>query len=226
MMYHVSFDIDFKRNTYPGTLIALEGIDGSGKTTQVKRLVHILKQQGQKVFITANPTTGILGRMIRKVLNDQLKLSPVTFQYLYSADRQLQQEKIIPHLEKGEIVITHRYFWSAVAYGLSDKKGKYSNRDMIMAAHCILSWYHQHILPDCTFYLQISTDTAIHRLSSMQKQKDIYERKHSFAKIIAGYDWLLKTFPKEIIIIDAKKPVEKVTEEIMKKLKIGSTNVG
>src|SRR5207253_2723229 len=115
MKYHVSFDIDFRRNIYPGKLIALEGIDGSGKTTQVERIAQILRQKDKKIFLTTNPTDGVIGRMIRDALNGKIKLSPVSWQYLYSADRQMQQEEILPRLEKGETVITHRYFWSAVA---------------------------------------------------------------------------------------------------------------
>src|SRR5438034_352106 len=137
-MYTVSFDIDFKRNTYPGLFIALEGIDGSGKTTQARRITSLLEQQGKNVFLTHNPTDGIIGKMLRKILNGELKLSPVSFQYLYSADRQLQQEEILQHLEREETVITDRYFWSAVAYGIPGKEGHFNNPDMFMAVHCIM----------------------------------------------------------------------------------------
>jgi dTMP kinase len=220
MVYHVSFDIDFKRNTYPGLFIALEGIDGSGKTTQAKRIAGLLERQGKKVFLTHNPTDGIIGKMIRRILNGELKLSPVSFQYLYSADRQLQQEEIMQHLERGETVITDRYFWSAVAYGIPGKEGHYSNSDMFMAVHCMLSMYHQHILPDYTFYLDVSLDTAMQRIRSQQGKRDIYEKKYRLEKIVYWYEWLLKKFPKEIIRVDAEKSLDNVTGSMMSMLKL------
>lgn len=214
-MYHVSFDIDFKHNTFPGTFIALEGIDGSGKTTQVHQLKTFFEEKGYTVFITKNPTNRIIGKLIREILDGKVKLSPVSFQYLYSADRQLQQEELIPHLEKGEIVITDRYFWSAIAYGLTDKAGKYSNEDMFMAAHSIMSMYNQHMLPDYTFYLDISITTAFDRLMAMHKKGDIYEKKYKLEKVVHEYKRLRDKFPHEIIKINAEQSVETVTKDML-----------
>lgn len=220
MKYHVSFDIALKRNPYTGILIAIEGIDGSGKTTQVKAIASILRKQGKRVFVTKNPTNGIVGRLIRKILNGKIHVSPVSFQYLYSADRQLQQEEIIPHLKRGEIVITDRYFWSAVAYGLSDKKGKYSNADMLMAAHSILSMYHQQIVPDYTFYLDISVEIALIRLAATGKH-DIYEKREKLETIKREYQSLITRFKDEFIVMDATQNLKEVTESIINRLSFG-----
>jgi len=220
MKYHIEFDIDFKRNAHKGLLIAVEGIDGSGKTTQAEKVAEFLQKQGKNVCVTKNPTNSVVGKLIRQFLSGELHLPTVSFQYLFSADRQIQQqEEIIPCLTKGQSVITDRYFWSAVAYGIVDRMGeKENNGKLILVAHGILSMYHQFILPDYTFYLDISIESAMKRLSHMHKEVEVYEKKEKLERIREGYQWLIKTFPKEIIVIDGEKPVEEVTKEIINKL--------
>ena len=68
MNYNVSFDLDFKRNEYPGKFIVLEGIDGSGKTLQSQLLADNLKNLGKKVYLTKNPTDSEIGKFIRSAL--------------------------------------------------------------------------------------------------------------------------------------------------------------
>src|SRR6266700_3480826 len=123
MKYHIAFDIDFKRNSTDGLYIALEGIDGSGKTTQVERLVDYFEKQGREVIHTREPRKGegLIGKLIQDILHGKTKISPLAFQYLFSADRQMQhQEVILPALTEGKVVITDRCFWSAIPYGILD----------------------------------------------------------------------------------------------------------
>ena len=68
MKYHIEFNLDFKRNIYPGKFIALEGIDGSGKTVEAHLLAKALRKEGKEVFLTKNPTDSPLGKFIRKML--------------------------------------------------------------------------------------------------------------------------------------------------------------
>ncbi len=217
MTYHIEFDIDFKRNTYPGKLIAIEGNDGSGKTTQVKRVSSILSKEGKRVFVTKNPTEGEVGKIIRRALSGEIEIPRVSFQYLFSADRQIQQEEVIEHLKAGDIVITDRYFWSALAYGLVDK-GSVSeeNANHLLVAQGILSMYHQFLLPDLTLFLSISVDEAVKRLSGMDKKKELYEQKDQLEKIDKAYKWLLSKFGSEITVVDGEQDVERVTQELLK----------
>jgi dTMP kinase len=220
MKYHIEFDLDFKRNTYPGKFIALEGIDGSGKTVEAHFLAKSLRAQGKKVFLTKNPTDGPLGKFIRRMLQGKIDIPLVSFQYVFSADRQVQQLDIINHLKKGDLVISDRYFWSSVAYGVADKEGiDYKNAAMQeVIAQSILSMYNQFIVPDITFYLDASIQTGLSRRNDTTKEKELYENTAKLKKIEAGYKWLLQKFPKEFIIIDAERTKKEVHKGIMGKL--------
>lgn len=222
MRYKISLDLDFKRNPYKGKFIAFEGIDGSGKTTQVKLLKKVLEKQGKKVFLTKNPTRkGPIGRLIHQVLRGRIKIPLISFQYLYSADRQVQQLEIIEHLKKGEIVISDRYIWSSVAYGISDRDSTdYKNTtNFLLISQSILSMFYQFILPDVFIYLDISSKTALKRLSGMDKEKEIYEDVSKLDKIRNGYLFVIKMFKKEMSVVDGEKPVKEIAKEILKKTK-------
>lgn len=220
MNYHIEFDLDFKRNTYPGKFIALEGIDGSGKTIQSKLLAESLIKKGKEVFLTKNPTDSPLGKFIRKMLQGKIDIPLVSFQYIFSADRQIQQLDIVEHLKKGDTVISDRYFWSSVAYGVADKEGvDYENSaKQEVIAQSILSMYNQFIVPDATFYLDASIKTGLSRRHDTDKEKELYENTEKLKKIEKGYKWLLQEFPKEFAIINAERTKKEVHKEIMKLL--------
>ena len=220
MNYHIEFDIDFKRNIYPGKFIALEGIDGSGKTIQSKLLAESLIKKGKEVFLTKNPTDGELGEFIRKALQGKVELPLVSFQYLFSADRQIQQLDIIDHLRKGDVVISDRYYWSSVAYGVADKE-EVNYEDTVkleMIAQSILSMYHQFIVPDVTFYLDVSIETGLLRRHDTDKETELYENTEKLKKIKKGYDWLLKQYPKEFVKLNGEKSIEEVQNDLLKNL--------
>lgn len=220
--YHVEFNLDFKRNPYKGKLIAIEGIDGSGKTTQAQELKKILKKNGNGVYFTKNPTNGEIGQFIRQILAGKKHFSPVSFQYLFVADRAYQQNELAQRLKKGEMVITDRYFWSSVAYGAEDRGidfDKKESADVLLSAFGILSTYYQFIVPDVTIYLDISPQTALKRIARHRDSKDIYDQKSKLRNIAAGYNWLIKKFAKEFTIIDGERSVSEITEEILRKIK-------
>lgn len=221
MKYHVSFDIEFRKNQHEGIYIALEGIDGSGKTTQSQRLKEYFEKKGKNVVLTKEPTKRPpIGALIHSFLLRKVKLPRVSLQYLFASDRAIHLERIIePSLQKGKVVISDRCFWSSVAYGILDKmenSGKLDGGDLILASQSILSMYHQFIVPDVTFYIKVSAQTAVSRLSKMGKKKEYYETLQKLRKIKSGYDWLAKKFPEKIIVIDGEKLVEEVTADIIK----------
>lgn len=216
MSYHVSFDLEFKKNSYPGKLIVIEGLDGSGKTTQVEKIANKLKAKKIAVISTKEPTNGVIGKLIRQVLGGAVNIPLVSFQYLFVADRTAHQEEILKYLKEGKWVISDRYFWSSVAYGMADKDDvDYENKNQVMlVAQSILSMYHQFVIPDYTFCLDVSLDTAMKRIAE-KEHKEIYERLEKLQKIQKGYDWLLTQFPREITTVDGEKSIEEVTSRVV-----------
>src|SRR5260370_997100 len=123
MKYHIALDVDFRRNATNGTYIAIEGIDGSGKSTQVAHLEKYFSGNGRQVVVTSEPTrTTVVGKLIHDVLQATITIPSPALQYLYSADRVINHETIVqPALELGNVVLSHRVFWSAIPYGVMDK---------------------------------------------------------------------------------------------------------
>jgi dTMP kinase len=96
--------------------IVIEGIDGCGKGTQAKLLLEHLKDMGKDVLLTAEPTKGPLGKMIREHLSDPF-LDDESLALLFAADRIEHLEKEVrPGLDSGKIVISDRYVYSSIAY--------------------------------------------------------------------------------------------------------------
>ncbi len=219
MKYHVELDINLKKNPYKGLYIAIEGIDGGGKTTQAEKIAEYFRQKGRQVVQVREPRKeGIIGDIVQKILTGKVKIPSVALQYLFATDRTLNQEEVIvPALKRGDVVVSDRCFWSAIVYGILDKTGgnyDYQTADFMLMAHSILSMYHQFIVPDYTFYLKISLNTALARIAKKNDVKEIYEDSEKLRKVIEGYNWLSTKFAKEIITIDGEGNIGAVTEKI------------
>lgn len=221
MKQKVTFSLNLKKNPYKGLYIVLEGIDGSGKTTQVEALKNYFRTLGKKVVITNEPTHNfVTGKLMRGILKSKIKVPALAFQAIYSADRTLNHAKIVePALKKGNVVISHRSFWSALAHGVVDRDGKRFKKEsftLILVANGVLSHYHQFIAPDLTFYLDVSVDTALSRIKKMGKKGDIYENREKLTKILRAYKWVVANFAKNITIVDGENAAEQITKEIAK----------
>lgn len=212
MKYPVAFDIEFRKNSFPGRFIAIEGIEGSGKTTQAKRLVKELNRRGLKAIYTREPTRTPIGRLTKKILYGKVKVPPIALQYLFSADRAVHVEEIEAHLKAGTIVVTDRYFWSSVAYGVSDLDG---TTDFYLTVFSLLSFYHQFIVPDITFFLDIPTKEAVSRIEERKKEQEIYDDSKKLLSINKAYDMLVERFSEYFTVIKGKQPIEKVTEDLL-----------
>lgn len=216
MKYKIEFNLGFKKHKHKGKFIAIEGIDGSGKTVQSQKVVEMLKKKGYKVVLTKEPTDGVIGKFIKNdVLTGNAKLPPVAIQYLFSADRSVHQKEIEDYLKKGYIVVTDRYFWSAVCYGIADLK---QVSDYYLTVLSVLSPYNRFIAPDFTFFLNISVKQALQRISKSNKHNEIYDNEYKLKKIKKAYDFLRKRFSKEFIDVDGAGNIDKVTLDLVKKI--------
>lgn len=154
-----------KKHTIPGKLIVVEGIDGSGKSTQIRLLEKWLRYNGQRVFLTEWNSSELVKEITSKG-KKKGRLTPTTFSLLHATDFADRYERnIFPLLRAGYFVLADRYIYTAFA------------RDVTRG--CNLEWvrkiYNFAIKPDITFYFRTPIDTAINRILAGRPQLKYYE---------------------------------------------------
>lgn len=173
----------------PGLLIALEGIDGSGTTTQARLLCDWLARSGHPVHLTCEPSTGPIGTLLRQVLRRALgrSLDPAAVALLFAADRvDHVVHELLPHLEAGTHVVTDRYLSSSLAY---------------QSVGLELSWVRsinaRAPAPDLTIYLRIDPAVARSRRTARGEPEELFDDHGLQQQISARYDALLGSDPSE-----------------------------
>ena len=159
-----------------GLLATIEGIDGSGKSTQAELLEHYLKEQGKDVLLTQFPSKNLIGTILRNMIKKSIKLtSKKAICMLFVADMYEDYESVIkPAIESGVIVICDRYSLSNMAYQSTE------NIDRIWIRH--LQFYL--VPPNVTYFLDVPVDIAFDRLNA---KKDKYENKEFLEKVHYEY---------------------------------------
>ncbi len=188
-----------------GFLLALEGIDGSGTTTQAVRLVAHLERRGRPAHRTAEPSRGPIGSLIRGALGDARSLGDEPLALLFAADRLDHLEREIgPALDEGRVVVTDRYLLSSLAY-----QGSYLPLDFVLAVN------GRARRPDASILLRVSAETAGRRRAARGGDR---ERFDDFARQRAIADAYDRAFALEGVgptyVIDAEPPVEDVGDAL------------
>ncbi|MCL5069656.1 MAG: dTMP kinase [Actinobacteria bacterium] len=192
-----------------GIFITFEGIDGSGKTTQIELLSSFLKQSGFDVVLTREPGGTDIGDKIRKILLDSknIQMSYRTETLLFLASRAELVSKVIqPSLNQGKIIICDRFFDSTIAYqGIARQLGAEKILDMSL-------WATENIVPDLTFLLSIDVLECENRIKNGKKKKDRIEKEEiDFkSKIQEGYMQLAGKNKKRFVIVDGCLNIESV----------------
>lgn len=175
---------------YPGFLITIEGIDGSGKTTLVNLLGNLLKENGHKVLTTKEPGKTQLGQKIRNILQQEKNLVCDKAEFLlFAADRaQHFDQVVIPALESGTIVISDRMADSSVAY---QGYGRELDIDFIKS---INKWCMHSIQPDLTLYVDIDEKTALERIYRRKELLTPFEKESTafWKRIKHGFEEIFK----------------------------------
>lgn len=224
MKQTLHLDLEFRKNPYSGLYIALEGIDGSGKSTQAKVLKEYFESKGKIVTQTFEPNLTLFGSEdILKVFNHEKDISGQAFQYLLTANRLMNHAEIIePALKRGEVVISDRCFWSSIPYGIMDRDESYSftSASRMLLTQSILSWYHQTIIPDLVFYLAVTPESAVKRLESRTqgRKKDKYENLEKLQRVVKGYDFLVENFSDQIIQIDGDRSIDDIKRDLIQSI--------
>ena len=193
--------------------ITFEGIDGSGKSTQVKLLEDYLSDRGTKVFLTKEPGEGELGKAIRTEILDRrdIDIEPYAELCLFCADRvQHIRELILPKLKDGYTVICDRYYDSTLAYQGS---GRGIDPDLVfrMAMASSLG-----VEPDITFFLSIPVEQALLRLKDRAKERNKMDEEplEFHSRVDEGYRELIEKGIPRIKAIEASGSPEEIHMEI------------
>lgn len=193
--------------------ISFEGVDGSGKTTQVALLADSLREEGRDVVATREPGGTPAGERIRELLLEGGEIAPWTEAALFAAARaQLVDEVIRPALARGADVICDRYIDSSLAYqGLARGLGVERVLELNLLATAGL-------LPDRTFFLAIPPEDTAGRRDA---QPDRIEREgDEFAAIVdQGYRELATIFAQRVVTIDATMPASDISREVRGQLR-------
>lgn len=195
-------------------LITFEGIDGSGKSTQISLLKEYLTNSGKKVQVLREPGGTDISELIRgMLLNPEIEIDPVTELLLFSSARsQLIAEKVKPLLAKGVVVILDRFYDSTTAY-----QGYGRKSIPIDQVHQINKIASHEIAPDVTFYLRLSLEESAKRTAHMQKDRMEQSGIEFFQNVIKGFDELSKS-EERFVTIDASKNVDEVHDLILSNL--------
>lgn len=191
--------------------ITFEGIDGSGKSTQIRLLKSYLAKKDIKCHIFREPGGTEISEQIRSLLlHDTEEMDPVTELLLFSSARsQLIAEKVIPLLNNNETVILDRFYDSTVAYqGYGRESAPLKDITQLnrIAAH--------GRVPDLTFYLRISVEDADRRTSSNHKDRMEKSGKDFFRKVSRGFDEISKK-EERFKVIDSNRKKSNVHQEII-----------
>jgi len=189
--------------------IVLEGIDGAGTSTQIKKLCST---NPDKYIATAEPTDRATGRFLRQMLAGDFSVNEKTNSYLFAADRceHLYGEGgVIQLLNAGKTVVSDRYFFSSLAYQ-SVSCGKELPR--------LLN--SPFPLPELLFYFDINPEVSLKRVEARAEKKEIYEKLEFQKKTAALYEEVISEYEKnpdgmKIIRIDASKSIEEISEIIL-----------
>ncbi|MES1214862.1 MAG: dTMP kinase [Bacteroidota bacterium] len=163
--------------------IAFEGIDGSGKSTQVKLLSEKLAQSGLKVYSTFEPTDSPIGSMIRSIFRGQMEADHKTIAALYLADRlnhlSNKANGLLKKMEEGFTVITDRYYFSSYAY-----HGAHMSLDWVIKANSLCA---DLLRPDLTIFIDLPPEISVQRLHSDRSMIELYEDLDNLKKVREKY---------------------------------------
>ncbi len=196
--------------------VAFEGIDGSGKSTQVNLLAQSLEKAGHKVYCTFEPTGSPIGTIIRKIFKHEMEADERVIAALFAADRLdhlLNKENgIIKKLEEGYTVITDRYYFSSYAYH---------------SVHVPMEWVIETnslsaglLRPDINIYIDVDPELSMKRLNSGRSNIELYETLENLTAVRKKYmeAFELLKAKEHVFITDGNQPIETIAANIWKEI--------
>ncbi|MBX2906656.1 MAG: dTMP kinase [Taibaiella sp.] len=192
--------------------IAIEGTDGSGKSTQAKLLAERLTAEGHKVYLTFEPTKGNIGRLLRSILTREQKADQAAIAGLFLADRLdhllNEEDGLVKKLSEGYTVITDRYYFSSYAY-----HGVYVDMDWVIACNAMCA---RILRPHLNIFVDVPPDACMQRIIANRESPELYETTEILNKVRHNYLAAFEKLKEEehIAVVDGDAAVETVAERI------------
>jgi dTMP kinase len=200
--------------------ITFEGVEGSGKTTQIQRLKKYLTQKGIPCKVTREPGGCPIGEKVRKILlnPDHHEMVPMTELFLYEAARaQHVKEVIKPFLKKGGVILCDRFSDATLAY-----QGYGRRIDLKWIEH-LNHLSSQGIRPDVTFLLDCPSDVGLNRAlqrnrTLKQEREERFEREEIpfHRRVRKGYLAIARKEPRRVKVIDTREGEKEAFEKVRK----------
>ena len=201
-----------------GKFIAFEGIDGSGKSTQIRILAERLKMQGDTCYTTMEPTDSPIGSLIHQIMTGRIKTDNKVIAALFVADRLdhllNDVDGIVSKVNEGITVLTDRYYFSSYAYQSVDMP-----MDWIIQANEQSS---QILRPTVNIFIDTDPDIAMERIARNRFHRELFEKKSRLIEVREKY---LEAFEKRkdverVMIIDGNRSEREIAEDIWEKLQV------
>ena len=187
-----------------GILIAFEGIDGAGLTTQAVLLKQHLEQKGYDTLLTKEPTNGLIGGLVRACLRGEWHTSNRVLQLLFTADRAHHLEyEVIPALNSGRIVICDRYMFSTIAYGSLELEYEW-----------LKQLNSKFPVPDLTVIIDVKPETSIRRIRSSRVGYELFEDLGRLENVRRVYIELIVKDFRNMHVVDGEGSIDQVHSEV------------
>ena len=202
----------------PGALVVLEGADGSGTTTQAERLAEGLRALGLRVYVTREPTSGLVGSLLRRVLTRELDVEGPRrddiLALLFAADRldHLRCE-VDPRLAEGCVVVSDRYDLSSLIYQSVLGAASPERLDWLRALNRLAR------RPELTLVLDVPLEVAAARRAGRGGPAELFDADSVQARLLQAYRAPSRFVPGDrVVVVDGARPVEEVTERLLREV--------
>jgi len=194
-----------------GYFVTLEGIEGSGKSTQAHLLVERLREHGASVLALREPGATAIGEGIRRILLDRghETMTPETEALLYAAARaQMVHEELAPAVAKGQVVVCDRFVDSSIAYQCF---GRGLSREFV---YDLNYWATRATMPNLTILLDLSVEAGLARATRTACDRIESESPEFHERVRQGYLAIAREEPQRVITVDGAGEPEAVAERI------------
>ncbi len=194
-----------------GKFIVFEGIDGSGKSTQIKLLANYLREKGVSVYTTCEPTDGPIGSVLHQCMTGRIPADERTIAALFVADRldhiSNPVNGILSKIESGVTVLSDRYYLSSYAYN-----GSHVSLDWVLQANSLCA---EQLRPDINIYIDIDPQVSLNRINR-RGSTERYEKLDNMERVRKKYFELFSRLGGEekIVVVQSRKEVQETAKQI------------